>query len=312
MAFLTMSRVLRLVIAIVIWFYILYVIIEKHVLSTGKLDTGRSASREVITASQTQCHELHYNTSLWVSGRWPRLDLADNSAITFTGAYYQERSKDNATVRVLGFIQGRQSVFVNKTLLYRLIPSLDFAPVTETAKVPSRLLLSGMSEITFTCGELPSLTAGRDMPCYIELGLSGYETITRVPIVYPYREEEEKVIGICVPVLYGFLGDKEARSLVEWFETNLLFGVSEINMYNSSITCTNLVLRVLNYYQRIGVLKMTEFPPVLPTETDVYKANYLLKNPSLNDCMLRNVYRYSAVICLVCIHPVKSSVYCVA
>ena len=121
-----------------------------------------------------------------------------------------------------------------------------------------------------------------------------------IPVTYPVKPEQfQHRFGMCEAngVSFGHFGPEQAAWLIEWFETNMLFGISEFNIYNSTMTICESVRKVLQYYQDEGLLHIYQQPPPLlhysRTERDV--ADIAMRT-ALNDCMYRNMYRYQYAI----------------
>ena len=141
---------------------------------------------------------------------------------------------------------------------------------------------------------------------------TSFITNTSLPVVYPvvpaqgasahdvtanvtYRHE----FGMCLAsgTMYGVVGDTDARWLVEWFEVNRMFGVTEFNLYNATAQFSDKAKAVIEFYQKIGVLKFHQLPPPL-THYDVNDRNAvdLSMRVSLNECMYTNMYRYKYIV----------------
>ena len=109
---------------------------------------------------------------------------------------------------------------------------------------------------------------------------------------------DSRVIGVCVPLAYGHFDDVDAVRLVEWIEINRMFGVSEINIYNVTMTVTEKYGAVLDYYVEQKVVRLHHIPPPLQTwpQSDTYNISKFADLVVLNECMMDNMYRYSYVI----------------
>ena len=111
---------------------------------------------------------------------------------------------------------------------------------------------------------------------------------------------DERIMGVCVPLAYGHFNDVDAVRLVEWIEISKLFGVSEINIYNVTMTVTEKYQSVLDYYAEQEVVRIHSIPPPIVDwpELDLYNVSKLADLVVLNECMMENMYRYSYVIVL--------------
>jgi hypothetical protein len=79
---------------------------------------------------------------------------------------------------------------------------------------------------------------------------------------------------------------------VEWVELHRMFGVSEFNIYNGSISSN--MSSVFKYYSDRDVLRVFPMPP--PINEFSERGAKLGSPASLNDCMMRNWYRYRYMI----------------
>ena len=137
-------------------------------------------------------------------------------------------------------------------------------------------------------------------------------TDTSLPVVYPVvpgtnaRKNDvhagvsyQHEFGMCLGggTMYGEVNDADARWLVEWFEVNRMFGVTEFNLYNATAQFSDKAKAVIQFYQKIGVLKFHQLPPPL-THYDVNDRNAvdLSMRVSLNECMYTNMYRYKYIV----------------
>ena len=109
-----------------------------------------------------------------------------------------------------------------------------------------------------------------------------------VPITSsPYLSHFPHQFGICVAISFGSI---DPVQLVEWVEFHRMFGVTEFNVYNSTL----LSNKALEYYRNLGVLRIFQMQPPV---NDFTKKGVKLSSPaSLNDCMLRNMYRYQYML----------------
>ena len=111
---------------------------------------------------------------------------------------------------------------------------------------------------------------------------------TYLPIVVPDSMPQHK-FGVCVAIAFGSI---DSQTFVEWIEFNRLLGVTEFNVYNASLS--DDVTAVFGYYEELGVLRVHQMPPPVP---DYSKRGAKLGSPaSLNDCMLRNAYRFRHMV----------------
>ena len=108
-------------------------------------------------------------------------------------------------------------------------------------------------------------------------------------LTVPIRSDWQHEFGICVAISFGMIPIPE---FVEWMEINRLLGVSEINIYDGNISSN--MSKVFDYYVNKGLLRVYSMPP--PVMDFSVKGVKLSSPASLNDCMLRNMYRYRYVV----------------
>ena len=110
-----------------------------------------------------------------------------------------------------------------------------------------------------------------------------------LPVQIPPREEHNE-FGVCVPAAYGTV---PLTRFVEWVEFYRLFGVTEFNVYNS--TMTSELQDAFKYYQSMGLLNV--LPLSTPLEGNMsHVAVELSEFASMNDCMMRNMYNYKYMV----------------
>jgi hypothetical protein len=109
-----------------------------------------------------------------------------------------------------------------------------------------------------------------------------------VPIYTPVRSNWRHEFGVCVAIAFDSINIKE---FIEWFEFQKMLGVGEVNIYNGTITSESVEL--FNMYKPSG-LRVFNMPPPKPYYTR--KGAKMSSPASLNDCMLRNMYRYRYII----------------
>ena len=110
-----------------------------------------------------------------------------------------------------------------------------------------------------------------------------------LPVIHSVRTSWEHEFGICVAIAFGSVDTAE---FVEWMEFHRLLGVTEFNIYDGDISGD--MDEVFQYYTRLGWLRVHKMPPAVDEIS--YGAVKLSSPASLNDCMLRNVYRYRYMI----------------
>ena len=125
-----------------------------------------------------------------------------------------------------------------------------------------------------------------------------------LPLVRPLSnqtEEFEHKLGLCVPLSYGHFSDGHAVRFIEWMETLVMFGVTEFNIYNVSMTSTPAFKAVLNHYKHQNLLRVFETPPPISSQRlnrvrSLYNVSKMADLVILNECVTENMYRYRHVI----------------
>jgi len=149
----------------------------------------------------------------------------------------------------------------------------------------------GYREYIFTC-PLPSPLP---IPTHVSVAMSGTcgNYSTYLPVKHSTTGlDKQLTFGVCVA--NGF-GGTPTDEFVEWMELLLLYGVSEVNIYDTHfVNMTN----VFNHYISREVLTVRKVPHPLPWLDNKrwYDKVRNLRSVSLNDCMLRNMYRYQYLI----------------
>lgn len=109
-----------------------------------------------------------------------------------------------------------------------------------------------------------------------------------LPVQRPIRSTPDQEFGICVPISFGTLSTQD---FVEWIELNRLFGVTEFNVYDANMTGMS---DVFDYYSTRGLLRVFRTPPAVNLlDLGGVKLGSVV---ALNDCMMRNLYRYRMII----------------
>ena len=134
----------------------------------------------------------------------------------------------------------------------------------------------------FSC-QLPGINP---VPEYVSLVTSkcGHSSIY-LPVERPVRSVHDHEFGACVAVAFGSI---PVDMFVEWMELNRLLGITEFNVYDANMKNMSTVF---DYYIKAGLLHVHQNPTCgrRATSQDAVKLGSAV---SLNDCMLRNMYRY--------------------
>ncbi|ESO00532.1 hypothetical protein HELRODRAFT_175489 [Helobdella robusta] len=111
---------------------------------------------------------------------------------------------------------------------------------------------------------------------------------TFLPIFYEFHEKPLVEFSICVANGHDRY---DPYQLLEWFEYYKMMGVKEFNLYNTSYSGVESLFK---FYEKEGSLIMSQIPhPFGIQYRDTKKQNKIrnLRSVSLNDCMMRNMYR---------------------
>ena len=90
-------------------------------------------------------------------------------------------------------------------------------------------------------------------------GVSVYHNI--LTIVNPNSKNPIDFAVVTKP-LFGEMNDSRVSYFVEWLELNLLFGVKEIHIYNSSLRLGNCAMKIFEHYVSEGLLVVHQYHPV--------------------------------------------------
>lgn len=94
---------------------------------------------------------------------------------------------------------------------------------------------------------------------------------------------------LCLPILVNY---KAANSLIQTFETNILFGVDHIVVYKTS--CSDEVDKVLEYYKNIGIVEVITWNKTF--EIDYLKPPHYGHIWKLNDCLYRMMHFSKSIV----------------
>merc|ERR1712018_303895 len=110
------------------------------------------------------------------------------------------------------------------------------------------------------------------------------------------NHEEPKVIAVCVKGLF-FLKEDLSKRFVEWIELVSTLGADKIFFYEYAVHPE--IKKVLKYYEKKGIVDLTQMSLAEHQPNEVYERYNFLKNNlyrqreqslvSLNDCLYRNI-----------------------
>ena len=143
-------------------------------------------------------------------------------------------------------------------------------------------------EYLYTCKLPTSLITPSEVSIAFES--CGQATVL-LPVVFANDTGVVHEFGVCVPVTYWHVSPFR---IIEWMELNKLYGVTQVNIYNSSLF--NPGLSVFLKYRDQGDLIMQQGSP--PVDASGLWAIKLAVLAGLNDCMYRNMYQYRYLIAI--------------
>lgn len=97
--------------------------------------------------------------------------------------------------------------------------------------------------------------------------------------------------AVCVKPFYGTFPDKYIPRLIEWFEINRLFGISEFHFYNATMKETLYFNRVLTHYKHFVHIHQFGAGFAVKSDTEEFEAAEVLTRAALSDCIYRNYNR---------------------
>ena len=148
----------------------------------------------------------------------------------------------------------------------------------------------GFKETIYSC----KLPPGMGVPGNVSLIVVPHvipSTLLRVNIpVKPKSSAEVIEFGHCPPIRFWI---HDVFRLVELLELERLLGIKEVNIYGTEID--NATMSVINRYVREGFVVYTDMPSIIPANKK-QDAIMFGSSPAINDCLLKNMYRYKYVV----------------
>jgi len=208
-------------------------------------------------------------------------------------AYYDDRPASGSfpSVRILALSTLRRNATVYCSVW---LPNVD-SPYTVKAVVNAE---AGSSysfqrrvhhEYAYIC-RLPAFD-----PVPTSVSVSGIEPCpdigytTLVPVFHTPRTDRQPLeFGVCVTAGYGYI---TPEVFVEWVEVNRMFGATEINLYDTWYAQN--MSKTFDYYKNLNVLNVHSLHhPQHADKSGFFNKVRNLRIIALNDCQLRNMYRY--------------------
>ena len=213
-------------------------------------------------------------------------------------AYYDDRNKTNINIRLFSintFVQNPKTdcmyckLWKNNSTFYY------------TSAEQNRIAFRTISKqryisYTYSCPVYDLLP--------LNMALCLNSTVCSEPIKVKYTDKPKQPLhdfGVCVRALNGFIQDNNIDSMVEWFEFHQLLGVTEFNLYNSSVASYGSKMKSLfEYYKTNNILQFHQMQWSVPynRESDKEEIGEMLQEASITDCMYSNMYRYQRLIVL--------------
>ena len=140
---------------------------------------------------------------------------------------------------------------------------------------------------SFSC----KLPANSSVPSHVSLAhYKCSDSTMMLPVFKPESGPVRHEFGICVTASYGSI---PPIVFAEWLEFHHLLGVTEFNVYDTSMENMTAIFK---YYKKKGLLIVRKLPP--PIDTNSFPGIKLARLIAINDCMLRNMflYRYTLII----------------
>ena len=221
------------------------------------------------------------------NGVWSMmLSRKSTCEVAVYGAYYDDRRSKYSEhfIRIVGVTTCPEYETIYCQLWYRnevvtVSPSkenIGRGMIRENIRYQERLY----SCLLPTDGRVPDAVALSHNPCE--------QAFTFVNVTVPSKKREH-AFGVCVVVAYGTV---IPTRLIEWVEWMQLLGVTEINVYNSSLHIASL--EVLKHYLHTGLMWIGQSAP--PLNDWCFFCQKLAAIAVLNDCIYRNMYRYEYAV----------------
>lgn len=249
--------------------------------------------------------DLHFHNTYW-----QRFTPEPGVIIDLFGAYYDDRPKlPKPVIRIMGVMNVVEPKFKLSCQMW-----FDTKTAAKVSDVTTFNMIWNQNYIRVKDGEFVGFLITCPLP----------ENVTKVPLVVSLVNDPcdratnslkvqnkrppngvKRDFAVCVKGL-DFLFDDLSIPLVEFVETNLMFGVDKVITYNLGVHPN--ITSVLNYYLKTE--KMEVYPVSLPANfpNDPLLRHMFLKNRHTikiiqelipyNDCFYRNMHLYKYILLL--------------
>ena len=230
------------------------------------------------------------NTTYASTGRYWHLQKRGKEEIMVYSTFYDNRPPvgELAIIRLL--------VVATLSKSARVFCYIWYANVIDPYVIPVTIISSGAGDRLFgvfygqwlySC----QLPFSYPIPTHVSLSTSSCgQSDILVPVSVPaIHAKIEHEFGVCVSISFG---EYDFAIISEWLEFSRLFGVTEVNIYNASMPIK--MNRIFDVYKRTGLLQVHQMPPPVPDYSG--RGSSIGSPASLNDCMLRNAYRYRYIV----------------
>ena len=221
--------------------------------------------------------------------------FADNSAdeIVVYSAFYDDRPvlETSTWIRILGVAainSSKPAVFCQVWFDGCPSPFITVASLNRTGRrIGYKFHNRTYIQYLVSC-RVPGV---EPVPTHVSLAFSRCARSTiYLPVQRPLRSPHDHEFGVCVAISFNHV---PIPIFVEWMEFNRILGITEFNIYDANMVNMS---GVFDYYTKLGVLRVFPTPPAVDSMS--YDAIKLSSPASLNDCMMRNMYRYRYVVAI--------------
>ena len=217
---------------------------------------------------------------------WQLTNTSVNELLAYS-AFYDDRPAVgvNPVVQVLGVSTSASNIYCHLWYDDVKTPFVTKAKVTKSGR-GDKMKKIFYGQYLYTC----SLPGAHPVPTHVSLTFGKCQDSTiYLPVFLPVRSQWTVEFGICVAISYGNLNKQD---FIEWMEFNHILGVSEVHIYNGTLDPgLNTLFQMYRKENRLFVHSM---PP--PKDIATKMGSKLASPASINDCMLRFMYRYRYIL----------------